>query len=133
MPRNPLPDYFDNLLSAARTVALTDIEAAPIQAKRLQQELARLNSQIDQARKSLAAERSEFDAWRRSSADETDLDQTRRELEQRDHEREVAALRAKAVAIQNQATAEHRKFDELVREYRKLEMKSMHPHAVPLG
>jgi t-SNARE complex subunit (syntaxin) len=132
---NRLPDYYDSLLSAARTVVLIapDIEAAPLQAKRLQQELARLNSQIDSARKSLLAERSEFDAWRRRSVDETELDQTRRELEQRDHEREVAELRAKTVSLQNQAMAEQRRFDQLIKDYRRLERELANPIAVPLG
>jgi t-SNARE complex subunit (syntaxin) len=132
---NPLTDYYDSLLSAARTVALIapQIEAAPLQAKRQQQELARLNSQIDSARKSLLAERSEFDAWRRHSVDETELDQTRRELEQRDHEREVAELRAKTVSLQNQAMAEQRRFDQLIKDYRRLERELANPIAVPLG
>jgi chromosome segregation ATPase len=133
--RNPLPDYVDNVLSAARAVSLIvpDMEAAPAQAKRLQKELASLETQITTARQSLAKEKSEFDTWRRQAVDEGAEDQTQRDLEQRDHEKEVATLRATAISLQNRAQAEGLKLAEIVKECRRLERQLMHPHAVPLG
>jgi chromosome segregation ATPase len=135
MARNPLPDYCDNVLSAARAVQLIapDIETAPSQAKRFQKELASLETQITTARQSLAKERADFDAWRRQAVDEGDQDQTQRDLDRRDHEKEVATLRAMAVALQNRTQAEGLKLAEIVKGCRKMEMKLMHPHAVPLG
>jgi chromosome segregation ATPase len=135
MARNPLPDYCDNVLSAARAVQLIapDIETAPSQAKRFQKELASLETQITTARQSLAKEKSEFDTWRRQAVDEGAEDQTQRDLEQRDHEKEVATLRATAISLQNRAQAEGLKLAEIVKECRRLERQLMHPHAVPLG
>jgi hypothetical protein len=123
MYRNPLPDYFDNALSSARIVSLIvdQIEAAPAQGQRQQQELARLNSQINSARQSLISERAAFDAERRRVTDAGDLDQTRRELEQRDVATQLEEKRGELIRVQNQIAAEGRKLEGIVKELRRLE------------
>jgi chromosome segregation ATPase len=135
MYRNPLPDYFDNALSSARTVSLIvdQIEAAPAQVQRQQQELARLNSQINSARQSLISERAAFDAERHRVTDADDLDQTRLELEQRDVATQLEEKRGELIRVQNQIAAEGRKLEGIVKELRRLERRMANPVAGPVG
>jgi hypothetical protein len=130
---NPMPDYFDNLLSAARAVALTEIDAAPAKVAQLRAVLDSVNTQINLVRRSLISEKSEFDAWRRHSVDEDDFEQTQRQLDRQDLATQLSETRAELVRIQNETFAAQREFDRIAKEHRQLERQLMFPHAVPVG
>jgi predicted nucleic acid-binding Zn-ribbon protein len=135
MYQSPLPSKLVAVLSACRAVALLadNLEAAPAQVARLQQELDSVNSQIDPVRRSLLSERAAFDAWRRQSADADDFEQTRRELELKDLATQLAERRGELVALQNQIAAEQRKLEEMAKKIRKLERQWANPVAQPIG
>jgi polyhydroxyalkanoate synthesis regulator phasin len=130
---NPLSDHISNTLSASNAllIVIEDIEAAPARVAQLRAELASLQAQITNRRHSLQTERTEFDTWRRWRGDADDFEQTRREVEQRDHQAIVGELKAKIVATQNLMAAEHRKLEEIVKKIRKLELRWANPIAPP--
>jgi chromosome segregation ATPase len=129
MPRNPLPEYFDNVLSSARIVSLIvdQIEAAPAKVAHLQSVLDSVNSQINLTRQSLREERAAFNLERKRVAEADDFSATSHELEMKDLAAQIAEAKAAAVSLQNQAAAEARKLEGIVKEIKKLERQLMFP------
>jgi flagellin-like hook-associated protein FlgL len=128
-------EKMEAVLSAARAVVLIlpDIEAAPTTVVQLRSELSSINSQIINLHQILFSERAAWDAERRRAADADDFENTQREIDRRDHATQIAELRAKLVATQNQIFAEQRKLEEIVKKLRKAERQWANPVAQPVG
>jgi predicted nucleic acid-binding Zn-ribbon protein len=130
---NPLPTYLDNVLGAARAVAVIapDLDALPKTLKALRAEVSAIEEATALTEQSLVSERKAHTAEKHRHINALHHDYQIDEHDRRDHARHIGELKAEALRLQNLAADERRRFDKMTAEIKKFELQLAHPVAAP--